>query len=73
MINEPMVKWLLTADRNQDYIRGNVMDKITVEHTLQMAMNCCNEEMDTHYSMINVKHEYFNPENVAEVYERFCS
>ena len=49
------------------------MDRITTEHTLQMALNRFNEEMDTHYSMVNVKHECFNPENAAEVYERFRS
>lgn len=49
------------------------MDRITAEHTLQMAVNRFNEEMDTHYSMVNVKHECFNLENAAEVYERFCS
>lgn len=38
-----------------------------------MAMNRFNEEMDTHYSMVNVKHECFNLETAAEVYERFCS
>ena len=31
------------------------MDRITAEHTLQMAMNRFNEEMGTHYSMVNVK------------------
>lgn len=38
--------------------KGDVMDRITTEHTLQMALNRFNKEMDTHYSTVNVKHEH---------------
>lgn len=47
------------------------MDNKTTESVLLWAMNRFNGVMDTRYSTANVKHECYDTDNAAEVFEHF--
>lgn len=48
------------------------MDNKMTDRVMLRAMNRFNGEMGTRYSTANIKHEYYNTDNAADVFERFC-
>lgn len=48
------------------------MNSKTTDRVLLRAMKHFNEKMGTRYSTANVKHECYDMDNAAEMFERFC-